>query len=174
MFVSGASAIALLALSGCDEPAAQAAKKEAPPPVAEEAAPSPVGPSEADQGKPTPAAKSSYQEDAFNVTLAPPDAVVAGKEALFKVVLEAKGGYKINEEYPLKFTFVDAKDVVPKKATVKKDDAKIEKARAEIPLSVTVKSAGKHDVAGKLSFSVCTDERCLIEKRDLQVSINAS
>jgi hypothetical protein len=173
MFVSGVTLASLVALSGCDEPAAQAAKEEAAP-LAEQAAPSPVGPELAEKQAPAAAAASSFDEEAFSLILTPPESVAVGKEVTFKIVLEAKGGYKVNEEYPIKFTFVEVKDVVPKKATLKKDDAKVEKERAEIPFTVTIKSPGKHDVAGKLSFSVCTEERCLIEKRDLKVSVNVS
>lgn len=170
VFVGMASGAVSLALFGCDEPAAQAAKGQAAEPAAQEA----EGPKTAtEQTAPTPAA-SSYEEDAFTLTLSPPKAIVAGKEAEFVIELSARGGYKVNDEYPIKFQVAEAKGVVAKKTTVRKEDGKVETKTAQLPVVVTVEKPGKATVAGKLSFSVCTEERCLIEKRDLSVSVDAS
>ena len=37
----------------------------------------------------------------------------------------------------------------------------------------TPESAGKHTLSGQLSFSVCTEDKCMIEKRDLALEIEA-
>lgn len=169
-FVLFASAASLLAF-GCDEPAAQAQPKGAVLPKSAPAAP--ALPAKADQPQKL-VGKPSYQEDAFHLSLEAPESVSVGKEAVFKVLLTAQGGYKVNDEYPLKFQFTETDQVRPAKATVRKEDATIEKKRAQLPLSVTIQSSGKHKVSGKLSFSVCTDERCLIEKRDLSIEVDAS
>ena len=164
--VWGASSLFVI---GCDEPAAQAEPKEAALPSATKAPDAaPAQTTELAGGKP------SYKEEAFSLSLEAPSAVSAGKEAVFKVILTAAGGYKVNDEYPLKFQFTQTAKVLPKKATVRKEDAMLEKQRAELPLPVTIESPGKHKVSGTLSFSVCTDERCLIEKRDLSVDVDAS
>lgn len=167
--VLGASSLFVL---GCDEPAAQAEPKDAalPSPTKAPAVAEP-GPS---QGSERAGGKPSYKEEAFSLSLEAPPAVSSGKEAAFKVILTAAGGYKVNDEYPLKFQFAETANVRPKKSTVRKEDAVLEKQRAELPLPVTIESPGKHKVSGTLSFSVCTDERCLIEKRDLSVEVDAS
>src|SRR5690606_40800013 len=103
-----------------------------------------------------------------------PCSVPVGQPLVFTIVLEAVGEYKVNDEYPIKFRFEEQAGIKPKKMTVLREEAKIEKQRAEMPLSVTVESAGKRKVSGRLSFSVCTEERCLIEKRDLAVEVDAS
>lgn len=123
---------------------------------------------------PQSAPQSSYKEAAFHLTLSPPQSVQVGKPAVFQVILEALGEYKVNDEYPIKFQFEAQEGTTPKKMTVSREDAKIEKNRAEMPLSVTIESAGKRKVSGRLSFSVCTEERCLIEKRELSVEVDAS
>lgn len=119
-------------------------------------------------------ARSEYKEAAFSVMLKAPAQVKAGAPLDFVIVLSAHDGFKINEEYPLKFQFNEAKGVTPKKDIVRKEDAQVEKSTATLPLTVTIGAAGKHTVSGKLSFSVCTEERCLIEKRDLKVEVDAS
>lgn len=169
----GAMGASSFLVIGCDEPAAQAEPKEAVPPPPATTPPS--APSAVSKPSAAPVSgKPSYKEEAFHLSLEAPGSVASGKETVFKVILTAAGGYKVNDEYPLKFQFSETKDVRPTKATVRKEDAMLEKQRAELPLPVTIESPGKHQVSGTLSFSVCTDERCLIEKRDLSVEVDAS
>lgn len=118
--------------------------------------------------------QNEYKESAFQLVLKAPEKVEAGKPTEFTIVLTAHGGYKVNDEYPIKFQFSETKGVFPAKRTVLKDDVQLEKTKATMPMMVTIQTPGKHEVSGKYSFSVCTDERCLIEKRDLRVEINAS
>lgn len=165
-----------ISVVGCDQPAAQAEPQDAAPQAAPPASPPPeqakaAAPAEAPvkaEGKP------SYKEEAFHLSIEAPSAVQAGKEAVFKVILSAQSGYKVNDEYPLKFQFSETEHVKPTKPTVRKEDALLEKQRAEMPLPVTIDTKGKHKVSGKLSFSVCTEERCLIEKRDLSIDVDAT
>jgi hypothetical protein len=170
-FLSGAMAL------GCNQ---EDAKADNAPGKPSSAAPSSVSPQPGGQPQPSaaePAPKSGlpeYKEAAFNLTLSPPKSVKAGAPAEFTIVLSAQGGYKVNQEYPIKFQFNDEKGVTPQKKIVRKDDGQVEKSKATIPLTVTIQSPGKHSISGKLSFSVCTEERCLIEKRDLKLEVDAS
>lgn len=169
VLLSAAAAFAL----GCEQSDAKAEPKAAAS-APEAASTEPAAPeATADSSSPT-AGQPSYEEDAFHLSLEGPDSAKSGEKASLKVILTAQSGYKINDEYPIKFQFAEMAKVVPDKAVVRKEDAKVEKLRVEIPLSVTVQAPGKHQVSGRLSFSVCTDERCLIEKRDLMVKLDAS
>lgn len=159
---------------GCDEPKAEAAAERPAEQVGEtpkQEAPPAAAPAEV-VGKLS--GQASYDEDAFSLQLVPPEKVSSGQAALFQVILTAKSGYKVNDEYPIKFQLIETPGVTFEKSIVKKEDAKIEKTRAELPLNVTVQAKGAAEVSGKLSFSVCTEERCLIEKRDLTVKVDAS
>jgi hypothetical protein len=57
-------------------------------------------------------------------------------------------------------------------AVVGKDKAKVEHMKATMPVAFVPESAGQHTVSGQLSFSVCTDENCLMEKRDLSLVVD--
>ncbi len=120
------------------------------------------------------AGQPSYNEEAFQLSFEAPPAGKVGVPLTLKVVLVAKNGYKVNDEYPIKFKFDENAGVKAAKDTVRKEDAKLEKMRVEMPMQVTIAGAGATSVSGRLSFSVCTEERCLIEKRDLKVNVNAS
>ena len=48
---------------------------------------------------------------------------------------------------------------------------KVTPSRGVLEVPVQAQSAGKAKVAGILQFSVCDDERCLVEKRDLSLDL---
>lgn len=159
---------------GCQQSDASASSESTTTPqvgaTASDAAPVPaVSPAPANAS-----GQDEYKESAFQLVLKAPEKVEAGKPTAFTIVLTAQGGYKVNDEYPIKFQFSETKGVSPAKQTVAKDDVQLEKTKATMPFTVTIQSPGKHEVSGRFSFSVCTDERCLIEKRDLRVEVNAS
>jgi hypothetical protein len=54
---------------------------------------------------------------------------------------------------------------------VGKDAAKVENMKATLPVSFTPE-AGKRQIAGQFLFSVCTDDKCLMEKRELALDVN--
>lgn len=125
--------------------------------------------------EPSPApAAARYDEEAFEVLLHAPTTAKAGEPIPVSVVLVAKAGFKVNPEYPIKFAFESSADLVAEPAVLRKEQGTLEKGKAELRGVVTLRTPGARAVGGKLSFSVCTDERCLIEKRDLSVTVNAA
>ena len=54
---------------------------------------------------------------------------------------------------------------------VGKDAVKLEATKAVMPVSFTADAAGKRTVAGQFAFSVCTEDKCLMEKRDLLLDV---
>lgn len=150
---------------GCREapPAQVEAKVDAPKPRAA-STPAPA-PSEPPQGQP------EVKEEAFVVRASAPESASGPFD--FTVTLEALSGYKVNPEYPIKFTFdIGAFSAEP--GVLRKEQGQVEEKKAELKGVVKLTAPGPTVVSGKLSFSVCTDERCLIEKRDLAVSVLGS
>lgn len=117
--------------------------------------------------------QQAYDEQSFALELQGPDAAKVGQPVQLSIVLAAQNGFKVNDEYPAKFEFASVPGVKPKSSVVRRADAKVTKTHCEMPLEVTFSQPGKHRVGGKMSFSVCTDDRCLIEKRDLLLEIEA-
>jgi hypothetical protein len=157
------------------------------PPVAQEAkaptagamAATPTGaaptPGAADApASPAPAAAgtSKYDEGKFVLTLEPAGEVAAGKDGVVNVVLVANAPFHTNPEYPYKFKAKEGDGVKFAKPVVGKDAAKLETYRLTMPVTFTADKAGKAVVAGQFAFSVCTDETCLIEKRDLSLPVD--
>lgn len=162
---------ALLLAAACSKeapPAAESPRTAAEPPRAATATPPPPGASAAPA--PPPAAKLS--EESFDLVIAPVGEVAAGKPAKLEIVLDAKGEYKVNDEYPHKFQADETPGVTYEQNPVKRDAAKLETKKLTMPVAFKAASAGKVKLTGKLSFSVCTPERCLLEKRDLALEID--
>ena len=137
-------------------PAAQAAAPQAPPAAAE------------------PAAGSARVDEAnFTINITPSGSYAAGKAGEAQIVLDAKPPFHVNEKYPYKFKLKDAPGLTFANAVVGKDNVKLETQRATMSVPFTVKDAGKHTLAGQFSFSVCTEDKCLMEKRDLALSLEA-
>jgi hypothetical protein len=144
--------------------------RQDPAPAA--AAAAPAAPS---SGAPAPgpaAGTSRVSESQFELAIAPSGAYQAGKEGMVQVVLDAKPPFHVNDQYPIKFKAKEGPGVKFAAAVVGKDKAKVEKQKATMPVAFVPESAGQHTVAGQFLFSVCTDENCLMEKRDLSLVVD--
>ncbi len=119
------------------------------------------------------AGQATYKEEGFELGLEAAGPFAVGKAGEAQVVLVAKNGFKVNDQYPFKLTLSDAAGLELPRKVVTRDAMALEKHKGVMKVAFTPKSAGAHTLSGRFSFSVCTDERCLIEKRDLAVQITA-
>ena len=177
--LSGSITVLLLCLSACKNQAPPAAEATATVPAsAAPAAPTQdtaALPPPAGSAAPAPAADavSKYNEANFELTLAPKGSYSAGQAGEAEIVLAAKAPFHVNQNYPYKFKLKEAPGLKFANLVVTKEAVKLEPARATLPVAFTPETAGKHTVAGQLSFSVCTDDKCMIEKRELALEIDA-
>jgi hypothetical protein len=109
-------------------------------------------------------------DDAFSTWLQSPSPATVGAATYVEAVLVAKAPYHCNAEYPHKFKLgPPAPGVSYPEETVRGMQVTPERSVLRIPLQAA--NAGLAKVSGTLSFSVCTEERCLVEKRDLTVDL---
>ena len=120
----------------------------------------------------TPAA-SHVNEANFELKFSGKEAYEAGKPGDAIITIDAKPPFHVNDKYPYKFKLKETAGLKFAAPVVGKDAAKVEKMRVTMPVAFTPEAAGKHTLAGVLSFSVCTDDKCLIEKRDLTLDVQA-
>ena len=193
----GVVVIGTCALLGCsketppaaEEPrsASNAAAPQAAPPAAAQAdsaapaaaaAAAPAAEPEPDPKHP-PAAK--FAEAEFDLTISPPaSALKAGQAGSLEVLLASKAPYHVNDKYPIKLKLNEKPGVKYDNLTISKDAVKLGRpagktagdfVTAVVPVSLTADAAGKRTVSGRLSFSVCTEDKCLMEKRDLVLDV---
>lgn len=165
-----------------------ACKREAPPAGEDARAPTAQGasaPADAPAAAPSPATApaaasadsagppaSRYDEAKFALVAQPSGAYAAGKEGAIEVVLDAKPPFHANQQYPYKFKTKDAPGVKFAEPVVGKDAAKLEPQRVTMRVPFTPDGAGQRTVSGQFAFSVCTEETCLMEKRDLSLVVD--
>jgi hypothetical protein len=115
------------------------------------------------------------------VSLEPPPTFRPGEAAAARVRIAARGGYHVNLDYPA--AFVPAPDATADFPSARVRLEPLEKIAcvehpsdtctltAAVPL--TPRPGAPVRVAGTLAFSVCTADRCLIEKAPLAVTATA-
>jgi hypothetical protein len=111
--------------------------------------------------------KAQFDESAFNLGIAPRAAIEKGQSGELVVVLTAKPPYHVNKEYPHRFKVTATRGLTTPSSTIQRDPAKVSPARLELLVPVTLEQNGPHGLEGELSFSLCTEEKCLMEKRSL-------
>jgi hypothetical protein len=166
-------------LLGCNKETPPAA--EEPRSASNATAPQTMPPAPAADGAPAaaaagdaaPAAAAKITDAAFELSLdAPKASLKAGQVGTVEVVLVAKAPFHVNDKYPLKLKLKETPGIKYESLVIGKDAAKVEQMKAVMPVSFTPDGAGKRSVAGQLAFSVCTEDKCLMEKRDLALEIN--
>jgi len=118
------------------------------------------------------AGQSHYDEPKFAIVAQPSGAYQAGQEGAIDIVLDAKPPFHVNQQYPYKFKAKEGPGVKFAQAVVGKDAAKLETQRMTMRVPFVPDGAGQRTVSGRLLFSVCTDETCLLEKRDLSLVVD--
>ena len=138
---------------------------DAPMPPAAEAAPA------AEQAADQAAARVS--EESFDLSISGSSGYESGKPGEATITLDAKPPFHINDKYPYKFKLKPGAGLKFPSPIVGKDAAKLEKQRMTMAVGFVPESPGKHRLSGVLAFSVCTDDKCLIEKRDLAFDVQS-
>lgn len=112
------------------------------------------------------------KEAAFSAYLSGAGKYKVGTPGTVTAVLNALGEYKVNKEYPIKFTLNAAPAGVSFGETVLRNANKAEK-KATISIPFTPDSAGTHTISGVFSIGVCVASSCTNQKVPLSVAIKA-
>jgi hypothetical protein len=107
----------------------------------------------------------------FTAWLQSSGAYGAGKQGTVTAVLVAKDPYKCNDKYPYKFK-LDAPSAGVSYPQDVVRGMQVTPKRSTLTIPFVPSQAGPATVAGTLFFSVCTDERCLIEQTKLSVTVD--
>ncbi|PZR07046.1 MAG: hypothetical protein DI536_28735 [Archangium gephyra] len=132
----------------------------------------------AEQPEPPPSAGTEFE---VAIAAAPP--YVVGKESIATVSIAAKSGFHVNPDYPVSFKPSSTEGVkyagervqlsnVTKKTPCK--DKEEDNCAVEIALPLTPEAKGVAKIEGVLSFSVCSDEKCLTPKQTLVLAVEVT
>ena len=131
----------------------------------------PVAPAKTAELKPTPTPTPVVEDNTFKLSLSTAPGYAGGKEGALALTLEARGGYHVNQEYPIRVDLKAPGDVKLEKTTLGKPDAaqfSEQSARFDLPFSAT---AGAHDLTAVVDFAVCTKETCLPDQRTVALAL---
>jgi hypothetical protein len=118
--------------------------------------------------------------EAYQVSLVPPASVKAGATATARVVVTARAPYHVNRDYPTSFrvdkgaTAIFPAEKVPLGEGAERTPCKEfpgESCALSAPLPFRAAATGETRIAGVVAFSVCTPDRCLIEKVPVAVVV---
>ena len=92
----------------------------------------------------------------------------AGKVGEVEIALESRGEWHVNQEYPIRVDLKAPSGVAIPKAELVKDDAKeFGEEKVRFLASVEPSAAGEHELTCDVSFAMCTEENCILERRTL-------
>lgn len=118
-------------------------------------------------------AAATASGEGFELTFSPKGTYSVGKPGEAEIVLVARAPFHVNEKYPYKFKLKDSAGLKFASPVVGKDRVKLEEKRATLSVPFTVETPGQHTVAGLFLFSVCAEDKCLIERKELALDIVA-
>jgi hypothetical protein len=115
-----------------------------------------------------------FDESAFRLESSAPNSVKVGESFPVRLVLSAKAPFHVNAEYPHRFKVASVLGGKADSEVVTRDPAKVSPSTLELMVPVTASGAGKGEIVGELSFSLCTEDKCLMEKRKLKAEFVAN
>jgi hypothetical protein len=135
-------------------------------------APSAAPAAAASEAAPAPTGAAKFSDTGFDLSVeAPKASLKAGQAGTVEIVLSAKAPFHVNDKYPIKLKLKETPGVKYENLIIGKDAVKLEPMKAVMPVSFTPDGAGKRTVAGQFAFSVCSEDKCLMEKRDLSLDV---
>jgi hypothetical protein len=95
-----------------------------------------------------------------------------GKAGDVEIALEGRGDWHVNQEYPIRIELKAGPGVVLEKSELVKDDAKqFGETKVRFLAALEPSAAGKHELTCDVSFAMCTEENCILEKRTVAMQL---
>ncbi|MBM4364191.1 MAG: hypothetical protein FJ104_16045 [Deltaproteobacteria bacterium] len=111
------------------------------------------------------------EDAAFRIELRATAPLRQGVAGGAEIVIEPRGEYHSNAEYPYKFRPSRSPGVAYASAQFSGAAVTVTPARTTLRVELTPATKGPATLGGQLSFSVCSDARCLVEKRELALPV---
>ncbi len=168
LFIFIASLVSALAVAGCD--------KSAPAPKPDHSQHDHAHHQHEGAGaakEPEAPVGPKVETGAFLLAVAPAQPkYTAGRPGEVEIALESRGDWHVNQEYPIRVDIKTPEGVkVPKAELVKDDAAEFSEEKVRFLASVEPSAVGKHELACDVSFAMCTEENCILERRTVAMEL---
>ena len=122
-----------------------------------------------------PASGPNVETGRFALSVAPSQpSYPIGEAGEVKIKLEGRGDWHVNQEYPMKVVLAASDGIKIDKMTLSRSDAK-SFGEDEVLFLARLEPAvaGDHDVECDVSFAMCTEENCILERETLAMRLKA-
>jgi len=161
----------LIALSACERgaPAPKAAEHD----HSKHDHDQPIGDRPAESSKPDEPAGPSVETGSFLLAMTPTEpGYFIGKPGAVEIALQGRGDWHVNQEYPIRVDLKAGSGVALQKTELVKEDAKeFGEKRVRFLAGVQPSTAGEHELSCDVSFAMCTEENCILEKRTVAMQL---
>ena len=109
----------------------------------------------------------------FLLSVAPAEQTYTiGQAGKVEIALESRGPWHVNQEYPIRVDLNAEPGVtLPRTELAKGDAEELGETKVRFLAAVEPASAGIHDVSCDVSFALCTDDNCVLEKRTVALAL---
>jgi len=109
----------------------------------------------------------------FVVELAAPGSASTAEPTPISITIEGRGGLHVNLEYPLRIELGGSEGVVLAQAALAAADAsELSEERARVETSARWSGPGRHWLAARVQFAVCTPDTCIPREEALAISLD--
>jgi hypothetical protein len=115
----------------------------------------------------------SIETGSFLLAVTPTESgYTIGKAGEVEIALEGRGDWHVNQEYPIRVDLKADPGVALKKNELVKDDAEeFGEDKVRFLAAVEPSAAGDHEVTCDVSFAMCTEENCILERRTVTMQL---
>lgn len=108
----------------------------------------------------------------FAIALASEPEVSTARATNVSLVLEGRGGFHVNLEYPLRVELSGSAAQLDKTSFGPADATQLSEERARFDVPVRFTSAGKQKLTARVLFAVCTPASCVPAEKTLALELN--
>jgi hypothetical protein len=120
-------------------------------------------------------AATKVEGDQYLIQIDPP-ALRVGEPGMLAVSIEGKAGFKFNRDFPTKLELGTAPDGLAfPKPKLKRDDGVLDADGKVFTFKAPMIAgrAGVYAVEATLKFSVCNDDKCVVQRQTLRARVTA-
>jgi hypothetical protein len=123
--------------------------------------------------KPDEPAGPSVETGSFLLAVTPTEPGYSiGHTGDVEIALEGRGDWHVNQEYPIRVDLKAGSGVALQKTELLKEDAKeFGEKKVRFLAGVQPSSAGEHELSCDVSFAMCTEENCILERRTVAMQL---
>jgi hypothetical protein len=133
------------------------------------------GDGEGRSGRGAALAVTKVEGDQYLVQIEPP-ALQIGEAGALTVRIEGKAGFKFNRDFPTKLDLGTAPDGLQfPKPLLKRGDGSLDDAGKVFTFKapIVAKRAGEFALEATLKFSVCNEDKCVVQRQQLRAKVAA-